>query len=69
MADEVTQADIDALNAAIRGKVLTVKYGDNLTTYRSTAELIAARNDAEAQLAKATGKRASRCAVAAHSRD
>ena len=46
----VTQADLDALNAAIASGEKQVALGAQQVTYRSIAELIAARNDLEAQL-------------------
>lgn len=46
----VTQADIDALNAAIANGERVVKLGDKLVEYRSVAELIQARSDLQAQL-------------------
>jgi hypothetical protein len=41
----VTQDQIDALNAAIAGGTRTVVIGAKQITYRSTDELIRARND------------------------
>lgn len=49
----VTQADIDALNAAIAKGERVVRLGDKSVEYRSITELIAARNDLAAQLAEA----------------
>lgn len=45
-----TQADIDALNAAIASGEKQVALGAQQVTYRSIAELITARNDLQAQL-------------------
>lgn len=46
----VTQADLDALNAAIASGEKQVALGAQQVTYRSIAELIAARNDMQDQL-------------------
>jgi len=46
----VTQADIDALNEAIASGERQVALGAQQVTYRSIAELIAARNDLQQQL-------------------
>lgn len=46
----VTQADIDALNAAIAQGERQVMIGAKQITYRSISELIAARNDLQNQL-------------------
>lgn len=45
-----TQADLDALNAAIASGEKQVALGAQQVTYRSISELIAARNDIQAQL-------------------
>lgn len=45
-----TQADIDALNAAIASGEKQVALGAQQVTYRSISELITARNDLQAQL-------------------
>lgn len=47
-----TQADIDALNAAIASGEKQVALGAQQVTYRSISELIAARNDLVRQLAE-----------------
>lgn len=47
----VTQADIDALNAAIAKGERIVRHGDKLVEYRSIEELLAARNALQAELA------------------
>lgn len=39
-----TQTDLDAIEAAIATGELTVRFADRQVTYRSMAELIAARN-------------------------
>jgi hypothetical protein len=52
----VTQADIDALNAAIALGEREVSIGNKRVVYRSVAELIQARNDLARQLAEASGK-------------
>lgn len=39
-----TQTDLDAIEAAIATGELTVRFADREVTYRSIAELIAARN-------------------------
>lgn len=46
----VTQADIDALNAAIASGEKQVALGAQQVTYRSVAELKVARDDLQAQL-------------------
>jgi hypothetical protein len=50
----VTQADIDALNTAIAQGERQVMIGAKQITYRSIAELIAARNDLRNELAALT---------------
>jgi len=52
----VTQADIDALNEAIASGERQVTLGGQSITYRSVDDLIKARADLEAQLAKQSGK-------------
>lgn len=47
----VTQTDIDALNTAIAQGERQVMIGAKQITYRSIAELIAARNDLRNELA------------------
>lgn len=49
----VTQADIDALNAALATGERIVRLGDKTVEYRSVTDLIAARNDLQKQLADA----------------
>jgi len=51
----VTQADLDALNAALASGEKQVALGAQQVTYRSIAELIAARNDIQTQLAAQAG--------------
>ena len=46
----VSQADLDALNAAIASGEKQVALGAQQVTYRSISELIAARNDLQRQL-------------------
>lgn len=46
----ITQADIDALNAAIASGERQVVLGGQSITYRSIADLITARNDLQSQL-------------------
>ncbi len=46
----VTQADIDALNAAIASGEKQVALGAQQVTYRSIAELKAARDDLQSQM-------------------
>ena len=41
---DFTQANLDAINAAIASGELTVRYGDTMVTYRSLDELIRARD-------------------------
>lgn len=51
-----TQDDIDALNAAIRQGERMVRFADGRTVeYRSVQDLILARNDAAAELARSSG--------------
>jgi hypothetical protein len=47
----VSQAQIDALNAAISIGERTVRMGDRMVEYRSVAELIRARDDLLSQKA------------------
>lgn len=49
----VSQADIDALNAAIASGEKQVVLDGQSITYRSVTELIAARNDLQTQLNRA----------------
>lgn len=49
----VSQADIDALNAALAQGERQVMIGAKQITYRSVAELIAARDDLQRQMATA----------------
>lgn len=46
----VSQADIDALNAAIASGERVVVLNGQSVTYRSVSDLIMARNDLQAQL-------------------
>jgi hypothetical protein len=48
-----TQADIDALNAAIASSVRQVSIGGQSVTYQTVASLIEARNDARRELTRA----------------
>lgn len=51
-----TQDDIDALNAAIRQGERMVRFADGRAVeYRSVQDLILARNDAAADLARSSG--------------
>lgn len=52
----VTQADIDALNAAIASGERQVVIGGESVTYNTTDSLIRARNDLQAQLNAATAR-------------
>lgn len=56
-----TQADIDALNQAIRDGVRSVQIGGQTVIYQTTESLIKARNDAQdefnAEQQRATGRR------------
>jgi hypothetical protein len=52
-----TQADLDALDAAIASSQLEVQYGDRRVKFRSTAELLQARQHVAAQLAATGGRR------------
>jgi hypothetical protein len=60
----VTQADIDALNAAIASGARSVTLGEQTVILNTTESLIKARNDMReelrAQQAQAVGKRRSR---------
>ena len=47
----MTQADLDAVNAAIATGELTVRHGAKLVTYRSADELLALKTDIERTLA------------------
>lgn len=49
----ISQADIDALNAAIASGERQVVLGGQSITYRSIADLITARNDLQTQLNQA----------------
>ena len=53
----LTQADIDALDAAIAHAELTVTVEGRSVTYRSVSELKRAREHVAAQVAVASGKR------------
>lgn len=48
-----SQADIDALNAALASGEKQVVLDGQSITYRSVAEIIAARNDLQAQMTRA----------------
>jgi CO dehydrogenase/acetyl-CoA synthase gamma subunit (corrinoid Fe-S protein) len=50
-----TQADIDRLNAAIAREERQVTIGGETVVYRSTADLIRARDDMQVQLARENG--------------
>lgn len=50
----ITQAQIDALNAAIANGERVVRHGDKMVEYRSIAELIQARNELQALLTAET---------------
>lgn len=66
----VTQADIDALNAAIASGTRQVTLGGQTILYQTTESLIKARNDLQAELRKqneeAAGKKRSRQTLAYH---
>lgn len=66
----VLQADIDALNQALKNGERVVKSGDIYTEYRSVAEIIKARDDLQAQLsaesAAATGTGRPRQTILVH---
>lgn len=53
----VTQTDIDALNAAIKNDAKQVVIDGQSVTYRSTDDLIRARNDLLEQLRQQSGAR------------
>jgi hypothetical protein len=50
----VSQDDIDRLNAAIASEERVVMLNGQSVTYRSTADLITARNDIQTQLDRAS---------------
>ena len=50
----ITQLDVDRMNAAILSEERQVTIGDQTIIYRSTSDLIAARDDAVRQLRAAT---------------
>lgn len=50
-----TQANVDALKAAIATGALTVRYGDVSTTYRSLAEMRETLSMMEREVAEAAG--------------
>lgn len=56
----VTQADIDALNAAIASGVRSVTIGGQTTIFNTTDSLIRARDDMTQQLAKEEARAAGR---------
>jgi hypothetical protein len=51
----ITQDDIDRLNAALARDERQVTIGGETVIYRSTADLIRARDDLQGQLARETG--------------
>lgn len=59
----VTQADIDALNAAIAAPERQVSDGDKSVTYQTVDSLIKARNDMVRQLARQDAAAARRSKV------
>ena len=50
----VTQADIDAINQALKNGERVVRSGDTYVEYRSVKDLIDARNSLQAQLTAET---------------
>jgi len=50
-----TQSDLDNINAAIKLGALSVRKGDRMITYRSSAELLAAKREISAELANTAG--------------
>lgn len=56
----VTQADVDALNLAIRTGVRSVTVGGDTTIYNTTESLIKARDDALAELNAQNAREAAR---------
>lgn len=52
-----TQADLDALDAAIASSQLEVQYADRRVKYRSMGELLQARQHVASQIATATGRK------------
>lgn len=46
-----TQADLDAVNSAIASGELTIKHNGRETTYRSIADLLAAKKAIESDIA------------------
>jgi hypothetical protein len=67
----ITQADIDAIDAAIISGELTIRTQDRTVTYHSKAELIAARGHAAAVLASqsSAGRMAARHQLASFADD
>jgi hypothetical protein len=59
----VTQSQIDALNEAIANGERVVRYDGKMVEYRSIQELIAARNDLQAQLTASTNAAAGKSRV------
>lgn len=60
MAGEFTQADLEAINAAIASGATSVRHGDKAVTYNTTAELIALRDRIIRELGGTTTHRPSR---------
>lgn len=52
----VTQADVDALNAALRSGVRSVTVRGTTTIYHTVESLIQARDDAQAELNRQTAR-------------
>jgi hypothetical protein len=55
----LSQTDLDALDAAIAGAVLTVEIDGRRVTYRSTSELMSARAHVASVIQSASGARRS----------
>lgn len=62
-----TQADLDALDAAIKSKVHSVRFQDQMTTYRTVEEMMEARAFIFSQLNPATSALAPKRQVRAFS--
>lgn len=52
-----TTADLEALDKAIAGSTLEVRFADRSVKYRSMTELLQARQHVAAQIAVAAGRR------------
>lgn len=64
-----TQAQLDALEAAIASGTLEVRYGEKSVRYQSTADMIKARDLIRDQLSVAAANQQSRASFASFMRD